>query len=80
LLPMCSYCKRVRNDNNYWSQIEQYLSENSDLELSHGVCGDCYEKQAVEMGFSVEQAAASAARHRARMGPAITESTASQEV
>jgi len=66
LLPMCSYCKRVRNDNNYWSQIEAYLAENSDLQLSHGVCGDCFEKQAIDMGFTTEQAAAAAARHRER--------------
>lgn len=66
LLPMCSYCKRVRNDNNYWSQIEAYLAENSDLQLSHGVCGDCFERQAIDMGFTNEQAAAAAARHRER--------------
>ncbi len=73
LLPMCSYCKRVRNDNNYWSQIEAYLSENSDLQLSHGVCGDCFEKQAIDMGFSGEQAAAAAARHRARTGMTVSD-------
>jgi PleD family two-component response regulator len=71
LLPMCSYCKRVRDDRNYWSQIELYLSENSDLQLSHGVCGDCYEKQAMDMGFTPDQAAASAARHRERTGLTI---------
>lgn len=41
LLPICCYCKRVRNDGNYWGQIEEYLSENSDLRLSHGVCPEC---------------------------------------
>jgi len=46
LLPICSYCKRVRNDGEYWSQIEEYLRENSDLKISHGICDQCYDKQA----------------------------------
>ena len=46
LLPICCYCKRVRNDGEYWSQIEEYLRENSDLKLSHGICDQCYETQA----------------------------------
>jgi PleD family two-component response regulator len=73
LLPMCAYCKRVRDDRNYWSQIESYLSEHSDLQLSHGVCGDCYEKQARELGFSADEAAAAAAKHRSRTGLTIGE-------
>lgn len=45
LLPICAYCKRVRNDGDYWGQIEEYLSINSDLRLSHGVCPDCEKAQ-----------------------------------
>jgi DNA-binding response OmpR family regulator len=45
LLPICSYCKSVRNDGQYWSQIEVYLREHSDLQLSHGVCDTCYTAQ-----------------------------------
>jgi DNA-binding response OmpR family regulator len=45
LLPICCYCKRVRNDGDYWGQIEEYLAANSDLRLSHGVCDDCEQKQ-----------------------------------
>lgn len=44
LLPICSYCKKVRNDENYWQQIEGYISEHSDAEFSHGICPECYEK------------------------------------
>jgi DNA-binding response OmpR family regulator len=44
LLPMCSYCKRVRDDRNYWEQVESYVSARTDAEFSHGVCPDCYEK------------------------------------
>ncbi|MEQ1862408.1 MAG: response regulator [Chthoniobacteraceae bacterium] len=47
LLPICCYCKRVRNDGDYWKQIDEYLSESSDLRLSHGVCDDC-EKEQIE--------------------------------
>jgi PleD family two-component response regulator len=57
LLPMCSYCKRVRNDQNYWDQIEGYLSKHSDLQLSHGVCDECFGKHAASFGVSEAEAA-----------------------
>lgn len=44
LLPICCYCKKVRDDKNYWQQVESYISEHSELQFSHGVCPDCYEK------------------------------------
>lgn len=44
LLPICSYCKRVRDDRNYWQAVEAYISEHSEAEFSHGICPDCYEK------------------------------------
>ncbi|MGH9436011.1 MAG: response regulator [Terriglobia bacterium] len=43
LLPMCSYCKRIRNDRNYWQQVESYIAEHSAAEFTHGVCPHCYE-------------------------------------
>lgn len=43
LLPICSYCKRIRNDDNYWEQVEQYIAEHSDVQFSHGICPTCYE-------------------------------------
>ncbi|MFA6109641.1 MAG: response regulator, partial [Candidatus Latescibacterota bacterium] len=42
LLPICSYCKKIRNDRNYWQQVEQYISEHSEAAFSHGICPDCY--------------------------------------
>jgi hypothetical protein len=48
LLPICSYCKQVRGDHDYWEQVEQYLVEHSDLRFSHGICPDCYDKVAGE--------------------------------
>jgi DNA-binding response OmpR family regulator len=41
LLPICAYCKRIRDDKDYWLQIEHYLSEHSDARFSHGICPDC---------------------------------------
>ena len=45
LLPICSYCKKIRDDNKYWQRVESYLEKISDLKFSHGVCPDCYEKK-----------------------------------
>jgi len=42
LLPICAYCKRIRDDKDYWQQIEKYLSERSDANFSHGICPDCF--------------------------------------
>lgn len=44
LLPICSYCKNVRDDGNYWHQVEAYVGARSGARFSHGVCPDCYEK------------------------------------
>lgn len=44
LLPICSYCKRIRDDRNYWQQLETYVSEHSEAVFSHGFCPECYEK------------------------------------
>jgi phosphoserine phosphatase RsbU/P len=43
LLPICSYCKKVRDDQNYWQQVETYITKRSDLRFTHGICPDCYE-------------------------------------
>ncbi len=44
LLPICSYCKKVRNDQNYWQEVEVYISDNTDTVFSHSICPDCYSK------------------------------------
>lgn len=41
LLPICSSCKKIRDDKGYWNRIESYISRHSDLEFSHGICPDC---------------------------------------
>jgi phosphoserine phosphatase RsbU/P len=44
LLPICSYCKKIRDDQNYWQRVENYISEHSEVTFSHGICPDCYNK------------------------------------
>jgi DNA-binding response OmpR family regulator len=41
LIPICSHCKKIRNDNGYWQQLEVYIREHSDAEFTHGLCPDC---------------------------------------
>jgi DNA-binding response OmpR family regulator len=43
LLPICCYCKKVRDDKNYWQQVESYIAAHSDVRFSHGICPDCFE-------------------------------------
>jgi DNA-binding response OmpR family regulator len=42
MLPICSYCKRIRADDQYWQQIESYIAERSEAQFSHGICPECY--------------------------------------
>ncbi len=44
LLPICAYCKNIRDDKGYWSQIESYLRDNSKAQFSHSICPECAEK------------------------------------
>lgn len=44
LLPICMYCKKIRQEDEYWKQIEQYISENTGTVFSHGICPECCEK------------------------------------
>lgn len=42
LLPICSYCKRIRGDDQYWQQVEKYIAERSEAQFSHSICPACY--------------------------------------
>jgi len=44
LLPICAWCKKVRNDSGYWYQIEKYITANSRTKITHGICPDCQDK------------------------------------
>lgn len=43
LLPICSYCKKIRNDENYWERLESFLAAHTHAQFSHSICPDCYE-------------------------------------
>jgi CheY-like chemotaxis protein len=44
LLPICSYCRKIRDDKDYWQSVEGYISQHTDAQFSHGICPECYEK------------------------------------
>ena len=45
LLPICAWCKKIRDDDNYWQSLEEYFGTHHDLSFSHGICDECYRKQ-----------------------------------
>ncbi len=44
LIPICSHCKKIRDDKQSWHQLERYISDHSDAAFSHGICPDCIEE------------------------------------
>lgn len=49
ILPICTYCNRIRTDKESWEQLEKYISQHSDAEFSHGICPECLEKHLPEI-------------------------------
>lgn len=49
IIPICAWCKKIRDDSGYWDQLEHYISEHSDADFTHGVCPECFEKQKKEI-------------------------------
>lgn len=50
LLPICAWCKRIRDDKGYWSQVEAYIHAHTGADFTHGICPDCFEKQRPRKG------------------------------
>ena len=44
LVPICSHCKKIRDDKGFWNHMERYISEHSNAKFSHGICPDCLEE------------------------------------
>jgi PAS domain S-box-containing protein len=44
IIPICSYCKKIRDDENYWQSVESYISKHTNTRFSHGICPSCFEK------------------------------------
>jgi len=55
MLPICASCKKVRDDEGYWNQIEAYVSEHSEAEFTHGICPDCFRKLYPDLGPEAEK-------------------------
>lgn len=49
ILPICSYCKKIRHDDSAWEQMEGYLTKHHDLAFSHGICPACLKVQMEEL-------------------------------
>lgn len=51
LISICSYCKRIRSEEQHWEQMERYISDHTHAHFSHGVCPSCYEKVRKDFGL-----------------------------
>lgn len=49
LIPICMYCKKIRDDSDYWQSIENYIHAATGSDFSHGICPDCYERYMAQM-------------------------------
>jgi hypothetical protein len=49
LLPICAWCKKIRDDQGYWNQIETYLAQHAEVSFTHGICTDCARRIAGSM-------------------------------
>src|SRR5205814_7116361 len=56
LLPICAYCKKIRDDRNYWQQLESYITEHSEARFSHGICPDCLGRVMQQLSPAAEEA------------------------
>lgn len=55
IIPICSYCKKIRDDNGFWEQVETYVGSQTDAEFSHGICPDCVEIAKKDMGLPEDE-------------------------
>jgi DNA-binding response OmpR family regulator len=46
-LPICCYCKKIRDDRNYWNQIEEFINARTGTHFSHSICPDCYKRKVI---------------------------------
>lgn len=55
LLPICAWCKKVRDDKNYWQRVETYISGHTDARFTHSICPECKEKQMSQLNLKKPQ-------------------------
>jgi len=54
-IPICSFCKKIRNDKQYWEELEGYISKRTDSKFSHGICPECAKKHYPEYADGIEE-------------------------
>jgi hypothetical protein len=54
LLPMCSWCKKIRDEHGVWSEIENYIQQRSDADITHGICTECQNKIRKDLGLELK--------------------------
>jgi len=82
LLPICSYCKRIRDDRNYWRQIEAYIAEHSEAQFTHGICPECFEtvvRPQLERGQSPPEPAMTASSRAPKSTAGLSENNSTAE-
>ena len=60
ILPICAFCKKIRDDDDYWRQVEEYVGSHSDAVFSHAICPECLKKHYPEYAQSAAEEASSA--------------------
>lgn len=68
LFPICSYCKKIRDDQNYWEQIESYITKHSGAKFTHGICPECFEKYAKPDRKEIEEERRQRAQRHSQSG------------
>jgi DNA-binding response OmpR family regulator len=58
LLPICAYCKAIRDDSDYWHRVEEYVTDHSEVQFSHGICPDCLNSVVKQQLWDVNQESA----------------------
>lgn len=54
IVPICSFCKKIRNDKGYWDQVEVYVRDHTEADFSHGICPTCYQEHYPELAAEAE--------------------------
>jgi hypothetical protein len=54
LVPICAACKKIRDDNGFWNQVESYVSAHSEAKFSHGICPECAHKLYPQIASAIE--------------------------
>ena len=55
LIPICMYCKKVRDDSDYWQQVETYIHTSTGSNFSHGICPECFEKHLADLRCTISR-------------------------